>query len=89
MVSVAASTALGAVSMVLPRMPLADGDSHRPVSWYEVPVFTRWSERLFVRLISYYIRSSQRHPDAPEDDRERDLRPGDRFRNAHVTAHAP
>lgn len=33
--------------------------------WYTVPVFTRWTDRLFVRLISYYIRSSQRHADAP------------------------
>jgi hypothetical protein len=33
--------------------------------WYSVPVFTRWADRLFVRLIGYYIYSSQRHPDAP------------------------
>jgi hypothetical protein len=33
--------------------------------WYPMPVFTRWGDRLFVRLISYYIFSSQRHADAP------------------------
>jgi hypothetical protein len=34
-------------------------------AWYEVPVFTRWGDRLFVRLIGGYIAASQRHPDAP------------------------
>ncbi|MET0387237.1 MAG: TauD/TfdA family dioxygenase [Polyangiales bacterium] len=34
-------------------------------AWYTMPVFTRWNERLFVRLITYYIMASQRHPDAP------------------------
>ena len=34
-------------------------------AWYTVPVFTRWNDRLFVRLIAYYIFSSQRHEDAP------------------------
>ncbi len=33
--------------------------------WYELPVFTRHGERLFVRLIGAYIHASQRHPDAP------------------------
>jgi hypothetical protein len=33
--------------------------------WYPMPVFTRWHDRLFVRLIAYYIFSSQRHEDAP------------------------
>lgn len=34
-------------------------------AWYTVPVFTQWGGRLFVRVISAYIRASQRHPDAP------------------------
>ena len=33
--------------------------------WYRMPVFTRWGERLFVRLIGSYIIASQRHADAP------------------------
>lgn len=33
--------------------------------WYTVPVFTRWGDRLFVRLIGAYIAASQRHEDAP------------------------
>jgi hypothetical protein len=33
--------------------------------WYEMPVFTDWNGRLFVRLIAAYIRASQRHADAP------------------------
>ncbi|HEX3597627.1 MAG TPA: TauD/TfdA family dioxygenase [Polyangiaceae bacterium] len=33
--------------------------------WYPMPVFTRWGERLFVRLIAAYIFASQRHADAP------------------------
>ena len=33
--------------------------------WYELPVFTDWNGRLFVRLIGGYIRASQRHEDAP------------------------
>jgi hypothetical protein len=34
-------------------------------AWYTMPVFTRWGQRLFVRLIGYYIHASQRHADAP------------------------
>jgi hypothetical protein len=30
-----------------------------------MPVFTRWGDRLFVRLIGAYIHASQRHADAP------------------------
>ncbi len=33
--------------------------------WYEVPVFTAWEGRLFVRCIPPYILASQRHADAP------------------------
>ena len=33
--------------------------------WYEMPVFTEHGGRLFIRLISAYIRASQRHEDAP------------------------
>lgn len=33
--------------------------------WYEVPVFTRWEDRLFVRYIRPYILASQRHDSAP------------------------
>lgn len=33
--------------------------------WYELPVFTEWSGRLFVRCIPPYILLSQRHPEAP------------------------
>ena len=33
--------------------------------WYEVPVFTEWQARLFVRCIPPYILMSQRHEDAP------------------------
>jgi hypothetical protein len=33
--------------------------------WYEVPVFTAWGSRLFVRYIRPYILASQRHADAP------------------------
>jgi hypothetical protein len=33
--------------------------------WYSMPVFTRWGDRLFVRLIGAYILASQRHADAP------------------------
>jgi hypothetical protein len=33
--------------------------------WYEMPVFTQWGDRLFIRLIAPYIFASQRHPDAP------------------------
>lgn len=40
---------------------------HKPGSraWYTVPVFTRWNNRLFVRVIYYYILASQKHVDAP------------------------
>ena len=34
-------------------------------AWYEVPVFTEWDGRLFVRCIRPYILASQRHADAP------------------------
>jgi hypothetical protein len=34
-------------------------------NWYEVPVFTEWKGRLFVRCIPPYIYLSQRHEDAP------------------------
>lgn len=33
--------------------------------YYELPVFTEWNDRLFVRCIPPYIRASQRHADAP------------------------
>ena len=33
--------------------------------WYEMPVFTRWDDRLFVRYIRPYILASQRHAGAP------------------------
>jgi hypothetical protein len=33
--------------------------------FYELPVFTEWDGRLFVRCIPPYILASQRHPDAP------------------------
>jgi len=33
--------------------------------WYEMPVFTHWGERLFVRYIRPYILASQRHAGAP------------------------
>jgi hypothetical protein len=33
--------------------------------YYEVPVFTEWDGRLFVRCIRPYILASQRHPEAP------------------------
>jgi hypothetical protein len=33
--------------------------------FYELPVFTEWNDRLFVRCIPPYIWMSQRHPDAP------------------------
>jgi hypothetical protein len=34
--------------------------------WYELPVFTQWGERLFVRYIRPYILASQRHDGAPK-----------------------
>lgn len=34
-------------------------------AFYEVPVFTEWDDRLFVRCIPPYIWASQRHDDAP------------------------
>ena len=34
--------------------------------WYQVPIFTRRRDRLFVRYIRPYIESSRRHDDAPE-----------------------
>ena len=33
--------------------------------WYELPVFTDWKGRLFVRCIPPYILASQRHAEAP------------------------
>ena len=33
--------------------------------WYELPVFTDWDDRLFVRCIPPYIKASQRLDDAP------------------------
>lgn len=36
---------------------------HKP--YYELPVFTEWNDRLFVRCIPPYILASQRHADAP------------------------
>lgn len=33
--------------------------------WYEMPVFTSWQGRLFVRYIRPYILASQRHAEAP------------------------
>ena len=33
--------------------------------YYELPVFTEWNDRLFVRCIPPYILASQRHADAP------------------------
>jgi len=34
-------------------------------AFYELPVFTKWDDRLFVRCIPPYILASQRHADAP------------------------
>jgi alpha-ketoglutarate-dependent taurine dioxygenase len=34
-------------------------------AWYQLPVFTEWDGRLFVRCIPPYILASQRHDDAP------------------------
>jgi hypothetical protein len=34
-------------------------------SWYQMPVFNRRRDRLFVRYIRPYIEASRRHPDAP------------------------
>lgn len=44
--------------------------------WYEVPVFTNWKGRLFVRYIRPYILASQRFEDAPRiaEDAERAMR---------------
>lgn len=36
--------------------------------WYEMPVFTQWDNRLFVRYIRPYIVASQRHTEAPRID---------------------
>jgi hypothetical protein len=33
--------------------------------FYQLPVFTEWDDRLFVRCIPGYIWASQRHPEAP------------------------
>lgn len=44
--------------------------------WYELPVFTNWNERLFVRYIRPYILASQRFDDAPRigEEAERAMR---------------
>ncbi len=44
--------------------------------WYELPVFTNWNERLFVRYIRPYIIASQRFEDAPHigEEAERAMR---------------
>jgi hypothetical protein len=34
-------------------------------AFYELPVFTDWDDRLFMRCIPPYIWATQRHPDAP------------------------
>jgi hypothetical protein len=34
-------------------------------SFYQLPVFSEWEDRLFVRCIPGYIWASQRHPEAP------------------------
>ena len=36
--------------------------------WYQMPVFTQWGNRLFVRYIRPYILASQRHAEAPRID---------------------
>lgn len=42
-------------------------------SYYSLPVFTEWEDRLFVRCIPPYIWASQRHDGAPRlTDRQRD-----------------
>ena len=55
-----------AAELYLPQ-PYDMRKEHKPGArpWYTMPVFTRWHDRLFVRLIGYYIFASQRHPDAP------------------------
>lgn len=44
--------------------------------WYELPVFTNWNGRLFVRYIRPYILASQRFEDAPRitEDAERAMK---------------
>lgn len=61
-------------------------------AWYMVPVFQRWSDRLFVRYIRPFIDSSQRHPDAPRLS-DRAVEAMDRFealcKDGHRTAAMP
>jgi len=41
------------------------GEPEGAQPWYELPVFTNWNGRLFVRYIRPYILASQRHQGAP------------------------
>jgi hypothetical protein len=41
------------------------GEPEGAQPWYELPVFTNWNGRLFVRYIRPYILASQRHDTAP------------------------
>jgi hypothetical protein len=41
--------------------------------WYEMPVFTAWGDRLFVRYIRPYILASQRHEGAPPISEQAEL----------------
>lgn len=41
--------------------------------WYELPVFTNWNGRLFVRYIRPYILASQRHEGAPRIGEQAEL----------------
>jgi hypothetical protein len=42
-------------------------------AWYEMPVFTNWDGRLFVRYIRPYIVASQKHADAPRIEPQAEL----------------
>ena len=55
-----------AAELYLPQPYDARGE-HAPGEppWYTMPVFTRWHDRLFVRIIAAYIVASQRHESAP------------------------
>ena len=44
----------------------AEPEGSKP--WYELPVFSEWDGRLFVRYIRPYILASQRHEGAPRID---------------------
>ena len=48
-----------------PRILRVDVHTGRWEPFYELPVFTEWNDRLFVRCIPPYIWMSQRHPEAP------------------------